>query len=179
VAKADTAKSQRPPRGITKTAAGNDGKELAMEMLGYLIVVVLVILLGVTIYGRVKQCRATCFFVPIIDAAIRARAAGEAAHTRAIVIYPMNALANCQIKELEKFIEQSGLPQPLLPTFAHFTGQESFHRVHGGLRGLIITGLTTAIPASRSRLFPKPLTWLPLSRLLPTEPDCCCPHSST
>jgi ATP-dependent helicase YprA (DUF1998 family) len=69
--------------------------------------------------------KSLCFFVPIIDAAIRARAAGEAARTRAIVIYPMNALANSQMKELEKFIEQSGLPQTLLPTFARYTGQEN------------------------------------------------------
>ena len=34
--------------------------------------------------------KSLCFFVPIIDAAIRARAAGEAARTRAVVIYPMN-----------------------------------------------------------------------------------------
>jgi ATP-dependent helicase YprA (DUF1998 family) len=69
--------------------------------------------------------KSLCFFVPIIDAAIRARAAGETARTRAIVVYPMNALANSQMKELEKFIEQSGLPQKLLPTFARYTGQES------------------------------------------------------
>jgi ATP-dependent helicase YprA (DUF1998 family) len=69
--------------------------------------------------------KSLCFFVPIIDAAIRARTAGEPARTRAIVIYPMNALANSQMKELEKFIEQSGLPQNLLPTFARYTGQES------------------------------------------------------
>jgi Lhr-like helicase len=69
--------------------------------------------------------KSLCFFVPIIDATIRARAAGETARTRAIVIYPMNALANSQMKELEKFIEQSGLPQRLLPTFARYTGQES------------------------------------------------------
>ena len=69
--------------------------------------------------------KSLCFFVPIIDAAIRARAAGEAARTRAIVIYPMNALANSQLKELEKFIEQSGLPNELRPTFARYTGQES------------------------------------------------------
>src|SRR5437868_13852994 len=68
--------------------------------------------------------KSLCFFVPIIDAAIRARAAGETARTRAIVIYPMNALANSQMKELEKFIEQSGLPRKLLPTFARYTGQE-------------------------------------------------------
>lgn len=69
--------------------------------------------------------KSLCFFVPIIDAAIRARAAGEAQRTRAIVIYPMNALANSQLKELEKFIDQSGLPEALRPTFARYTGQES------------------------------------------------------
>src|SRR5258708_14564237 len=37
----------------------------------------------------------------------------------------MNALANSQMKELEKFIEQSELPVPLRPTFARYTGQES------------------------------------------------------
>jgi Lhr-like helicase len=69
--------------------------------------------------------KSLCFFVPIIDAAIRARAAGETARTRAIIIYPMNALANSQMKELEKFLEQSGLPGQLRPTFARYTGQES------------------------------------------------------
>jgi Lhr-like helicase len=69
--------------------------------------------------------KSLCFFVPIIDAAIRARVAGEAPRTRAIVIYPMNALANSQLKELEKYIDQSGLPDRLRPTFARYTGQES------------------------------------------------------
>jgi ATP-dependent helicase YprA (DUF1998 family) len=69
--------------------------------------------------------KSLCFFVPIIDAAIRARTSGEAPRTRAIVIYPMNALANSQLKELEKFIDQSGLPDRLRPTFERYTGQES------------------------------------------------------
>ena len=69
--------------------------------------------------------KSLCFFVPIIDAAIRARVAGDAARTRAIVIYPMNALANSQMKELEKFIDQSELSNQLRPTFARYTGQES------------------------------------------------------
>jgi Lhr-like helicase len=69
--------------------------------------------------------KSLCFFIPIIDAAIRARAAGEPARTRAIVVYPMNALANSQLKELEKFIGHSGLPDNLRPTFARYTGQES------------------------------------------------------
>jgi ATP-dependent helicase YprA (DUF1998 family) len=69
--------------------------------------------------------KSLCFFIPIIDAAVRARAAGEAARTRAIVIYPMNALANSQREELDKFIKQSGLPDHLRSTFARYTGQES------------------------------------------------------
>jgi ATP-dependent helicase YprA (DUF1998 family) len=69
--------------------------------------------------------KSLCFFIPIINAAIRARAAGEARRTRAIVIYPMNALANSQMNELEKFIDQSELPDQLRPTFARYTGQES------------------------------------------------------
>ena len=69
--------------------------------------------------------KSLCFFVPIIDHVIRARGAGEVPRTKAIIIYPMNALANSQMKELERFIEQSDLPQTLRPTFARYTGQES------------------------------------------------------
>ncbi|WP_292454286.1 DEAD/DEAH box helicase [Mesorhizobium sp.] len=69
--------------------------------------------------------KSLCFFIPIVDAAIRARAAGDAPRTRAIVIYPMNALANSQMKELEKFIDESGLPDHLRPTYARYTGQET------------------------------------------------------
>jgi hypothetical protein len=68
--------------------------------------------------------KSLCFFIPIINAAIRARASGEESRTRAIVIYPMNALANSQREELTKFIDQSGLPENLRPTFARYTGQE-------------------------------------------------------
>jgi DEAD/DEAH box helicase/HNH endonuclease len=69
--------------------------------------------------------KSLCFFIPIIDAAIRARAAGEPARTRAVVIYPMNALANSQREEIDKFIKQANLPEHLRPTFARYTGQES------------------------------------------------------
>jgi ATP-dependent helicase YprA (DUF1998 family) len=53
--------------------------------------------------------KSLCFFIPIIDAAIRGRAAGEERRTRAIVIYPMNALANSQREELIKFLGHSAL----------------------------------------------------------------------
>ncbi|MFU0505623.1 DEAD/DEAH box helicase [Pseudaminobacter sp. NGMCC 1.201702] len=69
--------------------------------------------------------KSLCFFVPIVDAIIKARKAGDAARTRAIIVYPMNALANSQLKEIDKFISQSGLPADLRPTIRRYTGQES------------------------------------------------------
>ena len=69
--------------------------------------------------------KSLCFFVPIVDAIIRARKARQHRHTKAIIIYPMNALANSQIKEIEKFIAQSGLPEQMRPAVRRYTGQES------------------------------------------------------
>lgn len=69
--------------------------------------------------------KSLCFFVPIVDAIIRARRAGKARRTSAIIVYPMNALANSQIKEIDKFIAQSGLPTELRPIVRRYTGQES------------------------------------------------------
>ncbi len=68
--------------------------------------------------------KSLCFFVPIVDAIIRARKAGHAPRTRAIIVYPMNALANSQVKEIEKFVDQSGLPDNLKPVVRRYTGQE-------------------------------------------------------
>ena len=68
--------------------------------------------------------KSLCFFVPIVDAVIRARKAGDTPGTRAIIVYPMNALANSQINEIERFIGQSGLPDHLKPIVRRYTGQE-------------------------------------------------------
>jgi hypothetical protein len=61
----------------------------------------------------------------VVDAIVRSRKAGRARKTSAIIVYPMNALANSQIKEIEKFISQSGLPEDLKPVVRRYTGQES------------------------------------------------------
>ena len=64
------------------------------------------------------------FFVPIIDRILKAKAADPQKRTRAIVIYPMNALANSQLEELDKFLH--GYPADEAPfTVARYTGQES------------------------------------------------------
>jgi len=63
------------------------------------------------------------FFIPIIDRILKAKQQDPKARTRAIVIYPMNALANSQLEELDKFLY--GYPPGQQPfTVARYTGQE-------------------------------------------------------
>lgn len=68
--------------------------------------------------------KSLCFFIPIIDEIVRGRREGAPRGTKAIIIYPMNALANSQLEELQGYIRNCDLPEHLKPTFARFTGQE-------------------------------------------------------
>lgn len=70
--------------------------------------------------------KSLCFFIPIIDAVLRQKRREGGKRTRAIVIYPMNALANSQQEELAKFLENVQGPSPV--TFARYTGQEDSER---------------------------------------------------
>ncbi len=66
--------------------------------------------------------KSLAYIVPIVDYVLR-HSPGRG--IRAIVVYPMNALANSQMKELEKFL-LLGYPNKRGPvTFARYTGQES------------------------------------------------------
>jgi ATP-dependent helicase YprA (DUF1998 family) len=62
------------------------------------------------------------YIVPIVDRVLRS---GSGQGIKAIIVYPMNALANSQIGELDKYINL-GYPDRKGPvTFARYTGQES------------------------------------------------------
>ncbi|MEU5875595.1 DEAD/DEAH box helicase [Glycomyces sp. NPDC047369] len=65
------------------------------------------------------------YIVPVVDKVLRERDASPARRgIRAIVVYPMNALANSQKQELEKFLSR-GYPEGDEPVaFARYTGQE-------------------------------------------------------
>ena len=68
--------------------------------------------------------KSLAFFIPIIDRILKAKQDDAKARTRAIVIYPMNALANSQLEELDKFLH--GYPEGQEPfTVKRYTGQES------------------------------------------------------
>ncbi|PZG15423.1 DEAD/DEAH box helicase [Micromonospora craterilacus] len=66
------------------------------------------------------------YIVPIVDRVLRAKADGTyQPGVKAIIVYPMNALANSQLYELEKFVRW-GFPDGAPPvSFDRYTGQEN------------------------------------------------------
>jgi serine/threonine protein kinase len=72
--------------------------------------------------------KSLAYIVPIVDRVLKERqAAGPLAggRVRAIVVYPMNALANSQLMELEKYLRHGFGTGREPVTFARYTGQES------------------------------------------------------
>ena len=68
--------------------------------------------------------KSLAYFVPIVDHVLRHRERTRG-RISAIVVYPMNALANSQVGELEKFL-RNGYGEGREPvTFARYTGQET------------------------------------------------------
>jgi ATP-dependent helicase YprA (DUF1998 family) len=66
--------------------------------------------------------KSVCFFLPIIDAVLRARGAKARRRTRAVVVYPMNALANSQVGELDGYFRDVAARHQV--TYRRYTGQE-------------------------------------------------------
>ena len=72
--------------------------------------------------------KSLAFFLPIIDSIIRAKEKDTTPRTRAIIVYPMNALANSQMEELQKYLDSfiKDNPGDKLPfSFKRYTGQEN------------------------------------------------------
>jgi ATP-dependent helicase YprA (DUF1998 family) len=66
--------------------------------------------------------KSLAYIVPIVDYVLRNPGKG----IKAIVVYPMNALANSQLEELGKFLHHGIAGEPV--TFARYTGQEDEER---------------------------------------------------
>jgi hypothetical protein len=66
--------------------------------------------------------KSLCFFIPIVSRVLAEKRRSGHARTSAIIIYPMNALANSQLEELGKFVDNVPGAKPV--TFARYTGQE-------------------------------------------------------
>lgn len=67
--------------------------------------------------------KSLCYAIPILNRVLEDLPKGQPRRTRAIVIYPMNALANSQREEINKRIEGSGFESSLI--CARLTGQET------------------------------------------------------
>ena len=72
--------------------------------------------------------KSLCFFIPLVSTILAEKQANPNAggRTRAIVVYPMNALANSQLEEIAKFV--SNVPGTPPITYARYTGQEDDER---------------------------------------------------
>jgi Lhr-like helicase len=66
--------------------------------------------------------KSLCFFIPIVSAVLAEKRKDDTRRTRAVIIYPMNALANSQLEELDKFLANVPGERPV--TYARYTGQE-------------------------------------------------------
>jgi len=67
--------------------------------------------------------KSLCFFIPIVSAVLTEKKKGGGRRTRAVIVYPMNALANSQRDELDKYLQK--VPGEKLVTYARYTGQET------------------------------------------------------
>ncbi|WP_334144246.1 DEAD/DEAH box helicase [Rhabdothermincola sp.] len=69
--------------------------------------------------------KSLAYILPIVDEVLRMKAAGAGANQiKAIIVYPMNALANSQDNELKKFLTLGFGAGNELVTFRRYTGQE-------------------------------------------------------
>jgi hypothetical protein len=71
--------------------------------------------------------KSLAYFIPIVDHVLKHGGSGRG--IKAIVVYPMNALANGQAEELRKFLTYGYPPSGGPVTFARYTGQESADRL--------------------------------------------------
>jgi ATP-dependent helicase YprA (DUF1998 family) len=100
--------------------------------------------------------KSLAYIVPIVDSVLRT---GGDRGIQAIVVYPMNALANSQLGELKKFL-CDGYPDGKGPvTFARYTGQENDeerHRIVSNPPDILLTNYVM-LELILTRVYEKPL----------------------
>ncbi len=72
--------------------------------------------------------KSLAYIIPIVDAVLREKAENDGRRrpgVKAIIVYPMNALANSQLGELRKFLKHGYPAGGEAVSFARYTGQES------------------------------------------------------
>ena len=67
--------------------------------------------------------KSLAYIIPIVDRVLRSKEQAAGRGVKAIIVYPMNALANSQVLELEKFLKYGYGEGDEPVTFARYTGQ--------------------------------------------------------
>src|SRR5438132_8602798 len=120
--------------------------------------------------------KSLAYIIPIVDYVLRN---GSGRGIQAIVVYPMNALANSQLKELEKFLLRGYLNRKGPVTFERYTGQESDEerqRIIANPPDILLTNyvmleLILTRATERRLIAPKTLQFLVLDELHISEVD--------
>lgn len=66
------------------------------------------------------------FFIPIVDAVLRGKEQDPVQRTRAIIVYPMNALANSQMEEIDKYLRNHKVNGKPLIDVKRYTSADDF-----------------------------------------------------
>lgn len=66
--------------------------------------------------------KSLAYILPIVDAVLKQKQQNSRPSVKAIIIYPMNALVNSQLEELDKYFQHLGDSKPV--TYGRYTGQE-------------------------------------------------------
>ena len=106
-----TGKSEHDPRGRRLTLHRHQAEAVAAAQAGrnYLLT---------TGTGSGKSL---AYIIPIVDHVLRT---GSGQGVKAIVVYPMNALANSQMEELDKFLKHGPWAENQPVTYQRYTGQD-------------------------------------------------------
>ena len=64
-------------------------------------------------YDRNGVPESHCHILPIVDAVLKSKETNPKPSIKAIIIYPMNALVNSQLEELDKYLGHYGENKPV------------------------------------------------------------------
>jgi hypothetical protein len=109
---------------VNKTADGAPGKSLVLHMHQEDAIRIAKRRESYVLTTGTGSGKSLSYFIPIIDDVLRRRASGASKGISAIVVYPMNALCNSQMDELEKFLRYGYAKGAGPVSFARYTGQE-------------------------------------------------------
>lgn len=79
------------------------------------------------------------FFIPIVDAVLRGKEREPRPRTRALIVYPMNALANSQLEEIRKYLRQYPQADISVERYTGIENEEKRRRIAAAPPDILLT----------------------------------------